>query len=223
MIRKYAALCLLSFFLLPATLLVAKADVAPGVTKVDAYTIVGSKNFFRDFPHMNGDGSINVVVEIPTGTTEKWEVTKDGALKWEFKKGKPRVVDYLGYPGNYGMIPQTLLPKELGGDGDALDVLVLGPAVPRGSVVKAKLIGMLKMLDGKEQDDKLIAVLAGTPFFELNNYSELDKKYAGITRIIETWFANYKGPGEIETKGFAEKEEGMKILNAAAAAYRNAK
>ena len=46
---------------------------------------------------------------------------------------KPREVKYLGYPGNYGMIPRTLLPKELGGDGDPLDVIVLGPAVERGS------------------------------------------------------------------------------------------
>lgn len=41
-------------------------------------------------------------------------------MKWEFKKGKPRVVSYLGYPGNYGMIPKTLLSKESAGDGDPL-------------------------------------------------------------------------------------------------------
>ena len=50
-------------------------------------------------------------------------VEREGATfvvdgKWEFRDGKPRVVAYLGYPGNYGMIPRTLLPKEHGGDGD---------------------------------------------------------------------------------------------------------
>ena len=74
------------------------------------------------------------MIEIPTGTTAKWEVVKpSGELRWEFDQGRPRVVRYLGYPGNYGMIPRTLLPKEEGGDGDPLDVVVLGPAVPRGS------------------------------------------------------------------------------------------
>jgi inorganic pyrophosphatase len=224
MLRKYALLCLLGLFLLSSTSFVARAEIAPGLTKVDAYTLVGGKNFLTDFPPLNTDGSINVVVEIPTGTAEKWEVEKkDGSLRWEFKNGKPRIVDYLGYPGNYGMIPQTVLRKELGGDGDPLDVIVLGPAVPRGSVVKAKLIGVLKMLDSKEQDDKLIAVLADTPFFKLDSLAELNKKYAGVTKIIETWFTGYKGPGVIESKGFGEKEEGMKILKAAAAAFKNAK
>ena len=57
---------------------------------------------------------------------------------WEFKDGKPRIVKYLGYPGNYGMVPKTLLPENLGGDGDPLDVIVLGPQVERGSVIKCK-------------------------------------------------------------------------------------
>jgi len=57
------------------------------------------------------------------------------------------------------MIPQTLLSKENGGDGDPLDVIILGPSISRGSVVKAHLIGVLKLLDGGEQDDKLIAII----------------------------------------------------------------
>jgi len=51
----------------------------------------------------------------------------DGIMKWAFEDGKPRVIKYLAYPGNYGMIPRTLLPKELGGDGDPLDIIMLGP------------------------------------------------------------------------------------------------
>ncbi len=101
--------------------------IAPNLRLIDSYTIVGPKNFLTDYEPVNRDGTINVVVEIPTGTTAKWEVTKpDGKLQWEFKRGKPRVVKYLGYPGNYGMLPRTLLAKEDGGDGDPLDVIVLG-------------------------------------------------------------------------------------------------
>ena len=72
------------------------------------------------------------IVEIPAGACEKWEVKLDGVMRWDMKDGKPRHVKYLGYPCNYGMVPRTMLGKELGGDGDPLDVLMLGPAVPRG-------------------------------------------------------------------------------------------
>ena len=51
---------------------------------------------------------------------------KDGELiKLEFKNGKPRIINYIGYPVNYGFIPKTLLPTSEGGDGDQLDILVL--------------------------------------------------------------------------------------------------
>ena len=68
----------------------------------------------------NHDGTVKAIVEIPAGTSAKWEISKDDphAVYWELKKGAPRIVDYLGYPGNYGAIPGTALPKELGGDGD---------------------------------------------------------------------------------------------------------
>jgi inorganic pyrophosphatase len=107
----------------------------------DGYTLIGKKNYLTGYEAIDRLGNINVVIEIPTGTTAKWEVEKStGHLKWEFVDGVPREVSYLGYPGNYGMIPRTLLPKELGGDGDPLDVIVLGPAVKRGTVLKTKII-----------------------------------------------------------------------------------
>lgn len=196
-------------------------NIAPGLKAIDHYTLVGERNLLTGYQPKSPDGDINVVVEIPTGTVEKWEVTKpEGSLKWEFKKGKPRIVKYLGYPGNYGMIPRTLLPKELGGDGDPLDVIVLGPAVPRGSVVEAKLIGVLKLLDGGEQDDKLIAVLANTALYEAGNLKELKEKFRGVTTIVETWFINYKGPGELVSKGYGEVEEARKILDAAIKSFK---
>jgi inorganic pyrophosphatase len=197
-------------------------QIASGLKYQDQYTLLGPKNFLNDFEPVNSDGTVNVVIEIPTGTTAKWEVDKkDGSIKWEFKKGKPRIVKYLGYPGNYGMIPQTLLSEEMGGDGDPLDVLVLGESVPRGSVAKAKLIGVLKFTDDGEQDDKLLAVLSGTPFFEINNVQELERKFKGTSKIIEIWFANYKGPGKVESKGMASVEEAKKVLDMSIAAYKD--
>ncbi|WP_034640146.1 inorganic diphosphatase [Desulfovibrio inopinatus] len=213
----FAVSILACFFALPAWAM----DVAPGVTIVDEYTIAGEKSFLDGYDPLNADGTINAVIEIPTGTNAKWEVVKpEGVMKWEFKKGKPRVVKFLGYPGNYGMIPKTILPKSEGGDGDPLDVLVLGEAVPRGSVVKAKLIGVLKLLDGGEQDDKLVAVLSDSPLASVNSIEEMKKQFPGVLDIVEIWFSSYKGPGEMESKGFAGKDEAMKVLKAAIAAYK---
>jgi inorganic pyrophosphatase len=183
-------------------------------------TLPTGKDLYRGVQPLDAQGYVRVVVEIPTGTNAKWEVDKEtGRLAWEVKDGRPRVVQYLGYPGNYGMIPRTLLSEEHGGDGDPLDVIVLAPAVPRGSVLKARLVGVLKLLDDGEQDDKLIAVVSGSPLGDVRSITELDRLYPGITGILETWFANYKGPGRIQPKGFADADEAGAVLRRAIAAY----
>ena len=187
----------------------------------NSYTISGEKHFVSEYEPLNTDGDINVVVEIPTGTSEKWEVDKySGNIEWEFKYGEPRIVKYLGYPGNYGMIPKTLAPLELEGDGDPLDVIVLGPPVKRGDVIKCKLIGVLEMLDKGAHDDKLIAVRPGTYFYEVSSIKELDEEFKGVTDILRLWFANYKGPDIIEIKGFGDQERASQILESAIEAYR---
>ena len=113
---------------------------------MDDYTIVGENNFLDIAEPLNDDNTINAIIEIPTGTVAKWEVTKpDGKLEWTFKNKKPRDVKYLGYPGNYGILPRTILSKDIGGDGDPLDVIILGKAIPRGTLVKANVIGVLRL------------------------------------------------------------------------------
>ncbi len=73
---------------------------------------------------------------------------EDGTIEWEFKKGKPRTVTYMGgYIANYGSIPQTALPKKYGGDGDPIDVVVAGDPIPRGEVIKAKIIGVINLME----------------------------------------------------------------------------
>ena len=135
--------------------------------------IVGASHFISGYaPKVDND--IQVVIEIPTGTTAKWEVDKsDGLLHWQIKNGNPRIVEYLGYPGNYGMIPRTLLAKDSGGDGDPLDVIVLGPPV------------------------------------------------GGVSLILSTWFESYKGPGEMQAKGFGEITEAEAILDTAILAFES--
>lgn len=193
---------------------------ADALLAADDSVLFGPKNFLTGYSPTSSEGRIHVVVEIPAGTTSKWEVDeRDGAIRWEMKSGAPRVVRYLGYPGNYGMVPRTLLPKEAGGDGDPLDVIVLGPALERGAVASARVIGVLKLLDGGEQDDKLIAVLDGTPLAEARDIAQLDARFPGVTTIVETWFVNYKGPGEIESQGYASVAEARAALETAISAY----
>jgi inorganic pyrophosphatase len=180
------------------------------------------KNLLEDFVPLLDSGNINVVIEIPTGTDEKFEVEKTtGTLKLEIlKDGKPRLINYLPYPFNYGMVPRTLLPKNLGGDGDPLDVIVLGQPIERGTVVECKLIGVLKLLDRGEQDDKLIAVKSNSRFYSVNNLEELEDEYPGILEISKIWFTNYKGKGKIKFMGFDDKTFSDNILLTSISEYK---
>lgn len=198
------------------------ADEAPAAKPGDSqrfddkHVITGEKHFISGYPARFDNGDVNVVVEIPAGSVDKWEVDKtDGKLKWEYRDGAPRRIRYLSYPANYGMIPQTVLAKEDGGDGDPLDVIVLGEALPRGTVVRCRLIGSLRMLDSGEADDKLLAVRAGTPFADIQTTDELQQKFPGALQIVQTWFQNYKGPGEMEFLGLGDKQSTAATVEAA--------
>ena len=73
---------------------VSDEQTAPAEAK-DPYTIKGENNYLTGYKAFHEDGDINVVVEIPTGSVQKWEVDKtSGNLKWEFVDGKPREVKY---------------------------------------------------------------------------------------------------------------------------------
>lgn len=186
---------------------------APDLVFVDDYTLKSPVHLVDGINPVVEKNIIKTVIEIPAGSNQKWEVEKlTGNLKWEFKNNSPRKVKYLAYPANYGLVPMTILSKENGGDGDPLDILVLGPAVPRGSVVEAKIIGVLRLLDKGQQDDKLIAVMAGNQFYEVDTIKDLEIKYPGVTTIIDTWFANYKGEGKVKVLGFADRKAARDLL-----------
>ncbi len=173
----------------------------------------GELNFLTGFPAVPQEGLVNVVVEIPAGTNEKWQVSKTGeSLEWELKDGKPRVVQYLSYPANYGIVPRTLLPKELGGDGDPLDIVLLGPSLKRGTIIEARAIGVLRLLDDNERDDKILAVPNTGPLSQAADISSLHEQFPGVLLIIETWFTNYKGTGRLESRGFENAKAANSII-----------
>jgi inorganic pyrophosphatase len=177
-------------------------------------------NFLHGSPALNADGTLNVVVEIPAGTNEKWEVAKSGSsLDWELHGDRRRVVAYLPYPGNYGMVPRTLLPESAGGDGDPLDAIVLGPAIPRGQIVRARPVAVLRLLDEGERDDKIVAISTRGPLREVDTLRELEALAPGATTILETWFSHYKGEGRVETSGFADEARARAVIEEAVAAF----
>lgn len=194
-----------------------KLDVLTYKIKTEIDTV----NLLTEVSPIFEDGDVNAIIEIPAGTVDKWELNKsNGKIEWELVDDKPRIVEYLGYPGNYGMIPRTLLSKDNGGDGDPLDIIVIGSSIERASVVKCKIIGVLYLLDRGEQDDKLIAVAENSTLYKVKSIAELDENYNGITEIIELWFSNYKGPNKMISNGFGEKAKALEILKTAINEYQ---
>jgi inorganic pyrophosphatase len=125
---------------------------------------------------------INVVFEIPEGSRNKYEYDK--AL--DIFRLDRALHSAVYYPGDYGFAPQTLAL-----DGDPLDVLVLAiePTFP-GCLVAARPIGLLEMVDGDKQDDKILAVPVGEPLFdEVHNYSQI---FPHQLRKISHFFETYK-------------------------------
>ncbi len=177
-------------------------------------------NYIDGYPTLAGNGLVNVVVEIPAGTNEKWEVDKTtGALHWEHEDGKPRVIQYLAYPANYGFIPRTSLPRGRGGDGDPLDVLLLGSQIERGTLVRARPIGVLRLIDDGDRDDKILAVRTSALFSDVVDLETFESRYPRAGLIIETWFTNYKGPGRVTSAGFGDAAAAMEVVLEASQYY----
>lgn len=169
---------------------------APTLRRVAADTLAGSENLLTVAPPRAGNERIHVVVEIPAGTHWKWEATKpDGRLAVERVDGALRRIQYLPYPASYGFVPNTDAPHETGGDGDPLDVVLLGPAQPCGAVVAARLLGVLRLQDDGERDDKLLAAAPGSAFEGVADLNDLRVRFPGVLTILETWFTQYEGPG----------------------------
>lgn len=177
------------------------------------YSIKNSNiNFLHDIEIYNLDGSINVVVEIPAGSIEKWELnTKGDAIDLTLKNNTFRKIDYLGYPVNYGFIPKTLLPFDINGDGDAVDVLILGKQLNTGQIVRCNVVGMLEMMDQSLIDNKIICLQQNSHFDRANSIPDLKKLAPGILNIIEIWFTNYKGE-KIEITSISKKKKTIKFI-----------
>lgn len=78
---------------------------------------------------------------------------------------------------------------------------------------------MLYLYDRGETDHKILAVGDGSPLSGIRDIAELDRRYPGITAILATWFANYKGPGTMRTDGFGDADAAQALIDEAIAAF----
>lgn len=147
------------------------------------------------------DQHVNVVVEIPAGSNHKIEYDPEvGFINDREPDGSTRIIRFLPYPGNYGFIPGTLMDSIRGGDGDPLDVLVIGESAPTGSLIPVKPIGALLLRDRGEIDTKIIAIPADAAqqILPAKDFLDFAINYDAARQIIEQWFLNYKGAGATE-------------------------
>lgn len=140
------------------------------------------------------NGNYQAVIEIPAGTNRKTEINKKtGAFETSLRNGNPRIIDFLGYPVNYGFIPSTAMDKERGGDGDPLDALIICESLLLGSIIEFIPIAVLRLKDSNELDSKIIGVPANAELRTIcaTNFTEFKTLYPAIMDILVKWFLNY--------------------------------
>jgi inorganic pyrophosphatase len=174
------------------------------------------ENKFNAWHHVSPDYKlpdvVNGIIEIPKGTRAKYELDKEsGLLRLD------RVLySSMYYPANYGFIPQSYCE-----DKDPLDILIVSQidVVPM-CIVPAKVIGVMRMLDNGEADDKIIAVAAGDPSVShINDISELP---AHFISEIRNFFEDYKKLEKktVVVEDFLDKQTAIRILQESFEMYK---
>lgn len=161
-------------------------------------------------------GELNVVIEIPTGSNHKIEWDREHAC-FMLDRVEPMA---FAKPCNYGFIPQTIDE-----DGDELDVLMItDQPLTTGIWMKAKMLGVMKFVDGGEVDDKIICV----PADDRNNgdaYNKLEDLPKQLIKQIEFHFNHYKDlkkAGTTKVKAFEDVNSAKEVVKASIERYEEA-
>ena len=157
---------------------------------------------------------INVIVEIPKGSNNKYELDKEtGMIKLDRAN-----YNSAAYPCEYGYIPQTLWD-----DGDAIDVLLLAtyPIHP-GVLVNVRPVAIMKMTDGGESDDKIIGVpVDDMRWNDVNDLADLNKHTLKEFKNYFEVIKQLKGkPVEVTVHGFYDKAEAFAAINRSRDLYK---
>ena len=153
----------------------------------------------------------NAVIEIPFGSSVKYELDKSsGMIKLD------RILySAVYYPANYGFIPQTLAE-----DNDPLDVLVFcqEPVVPM-TIIQARTVGLMTMIDGGKKDHKIIAVASKDP--EFNSYTDAQEMPPHRLMMLRRFFQDYKllEGKAVEVDAVQPPSDAYPVIEAALAAY----
>jgi inorganic pyrophosphatase len=163
-------------------------------------------------PGENVPREINVIVEIPKGSQNKYEYDVEHKLV-----RLDRVLySPLYYPGEYGFIPQTL-----GKDGDPMDVLVLVnfPTYP-GVLIECRTIGVLEMIDNGEVDDKILCVPVNDIRF--GHVHDIKDIRDPVLNEVAHFFRTYKDleGKKVEIAGWKSKEVAYTIIEASLKRYQ---
>ncbi len=163
----------------------------------------------------NPPDSINVVVEIPSGSSVKYEIDKETGAVFVDRF----LYTATHYPFNYGFIPQT---KEE--DGDPLDVVVLTQmSVYPVTVIRSRPIGMLVTEDENGRDVKIVAVPEKNVDPNMADIEDL-VQLPGFTRSqIEHFFKQYKElePSKfVKVLGWKPKEAARRKISEAIESYK---
>lgn len=155
---------------------------------------------------------IEVFVEIPTGSRNKYEYDKERGL---FKLDRV-LFSSVHYPTDYGFIPNSLSL-----DGDPLDALVImdHPTFP-GCVIDARPIGVLDMRDEQGHDEKILAVPSHDPRYR--HITKLEHVGPHWLREIENFFATYKALEDkwTELVGWYDEKRAWEVIEESEARYR---
>jgi len=161
------------------------------------------------------ENEINVIIEIPRGSKNKYEIDKRTGLI-----ALDRVLHSAQeYPFDYGFVPQTDWY-----DGDALDVIVLATnPIPSGILVRVKPLGFMDMIDNGDPDGKLIATPVDDPRWK--DVNDLKDVNPHTIKEIEHFFCTYKQlEGKIcEISGFEGKKRAVEAFKEGIALYKNKK
>ena len=162
-------------------------------------------------PGENSPESVTAIIEIPKGSKAKYEIDKEtGLLRLD-----RMLFSSVMYPANYGFIPQTYCD-----DHDPLDILVLCSAdVYPLSMIEAKVIGVMHMVDNGEQDDKIIAVAKND--MSVNYIDDLSELPPHTMKEIVRFFQDYKAleHKNVTVEDLLGKEDAYHVIKESIALY----